>query len=109
MSEFVATFLGPATLHDGDWVRPHDLEVSKTPSKNASPGVVERIAQLGFEVRVEVRLDDGSPTYIQLARRAFDGMGLSVGDRVYVAVAATIPVGQGGTAQNLSPPARIPS
>lgn len=99
-SEFVATFLGPATLHDGDWVRPHDLVLTKTPSGQGRPGVVERIAQLGFEVRVEVRLDDGSPTYVQLARRAFDELDLASGDRVYVAVAATIPIGQGRAREN---------
>ena len=27
-NEFVLRFLGPATLHNGGWVRPHDLEIS---------------------------------------------------------------------------------
>jgi sulfate/thiosulfate transport system ATP-binding protein len=92
-NEFVATFLGPATLHDGDWVRPHDLVITTVPSEGARPGVIERITQLGFEVRVEIRLDDGADTYVQLARRNFDELAPSVGEHVFVAVAATIPIG----------------
>ena len=92
-NEFVATFLGPATLHDGDWVRPHDLVITTAPSDGALAGVVERITQLGFEVRVEIHLDDGSDTYVQLARRNFDELAPAVGDHVFVAVAATIPIG----------------
>ena len=39
-NEFVATFLGPATLHDGDWVRPHDLVIAlpAPPSDGALAG-----------------------------------------------------------------------
>jgi sulfate transport system ATP-binding protein len=90
VSEFVATFLGTATLHDGDWVRPHDLVITTAPSEGARPGV------LGFEVRVEIHLDDGSDTYVQLARRSFEELALATGDRVFVAVAATNPIGRSG-------------
>jgi sulfate transport system ATP-binding protein len=99
-SEFVATFLGPATLHDGDWVRPHDLVITMAPSDGARPGVIERITQLGFEVRVEIRLDDGSDTYVQLARRNFDELAPAIGDHVFVAVAATIPIGRGDSSSS---------
>jgi sulfate transport system ATP-binding protein len=103
-NEFVATFLGPATLHDGDWVRPHDLVITTAPSPGARAGVIERITQLGFEVRVELRLEDGSDTYVQLARRNFDELAPRVGDEVFVSVAATISIGANKWAA-IEPPA----
>jgi hypothetical protein len=68
--------------------------ITTAPSEGARPGVIERITQLGFEVRVEIRLDDGSETYVQLARRSFGELAPAVGDHVFVAVAATIPIGR---------------
>jgi sulfate transport system ATP-binding protein len=84
-NEFVLRFLGPATLHNGTWVRPHDLELSHDPIAGGSPATVERILHLGFEVRVEVRFVDGATSTVQIARRSFDALGISVGDRVSVA------------------------
>ena len=83
-SEFVLRFLGPATLLEGDWVRPHDLDLHLEARPDALGGVVTRVVQLGFEVRVEVDLDDETSTYVQITRRAFEGFGLKVGDRVFV-------------------------
>ena len=91
VNEFVLRFLGPATRHEGSWVRPHDLVLSRELSKGARPGVVERVVQLGFEVRVEVVYADGTDTYVQLARRAYEDLGLSVGDDVFVLHAAPTP------------------
>jgi sulfate transport system ATP-binding protein len=84
-NEFVLRFLGPATLHHGAWVRPHDLELSREPIVGGSAATVERILHLGFEVRVEVRFVDGATSTVQIARRSFDALGISVGDHVSVA------------------------
>jgi len=91
VNEFVLRFLGPATRHDDTWVRPHDLLLSREPEPGARPGVVERVVQLGFEVRVEVVYGDGTDSYVQLARRAFDDLGLRIGDDVFVVHAASQP------------------
>jgi sulfate transport system ATP-binding protein len=85
VNEFVLRFLGPATLHHGSWIRPHDLELSRQPIDGGSPAIVERILHLGFEVRVDVRFGDGATSTVQVARRAFDALGVSVGDGVSVA------------------------
>jgi sulfate transport system ATP-binding protein len=90
VSEFVLTFLGPATRHEGEWVRPHDLVLTTSNHAGARIGNVSRITQLGFEVRVDVELEDGSTTVVQLARRSFDELKIAVGDVVYVSLHETI-------------------
>ncbi len=55
---FVMSFLGPVTDLDGQLVRPHDLEVLDAPAEGTVPARVERVARLGFEVRVDLDLDD---------------------------------------------------
>lgn len=45
-----------------------------------------RIVRLGFETRVEVVLDDGTDTWVQLAGRAFDELGVTLGQRVFVSL-----------------------
>ncbi|MCU1490228.1 MAG: cysA1 [Acidimicrobiaceae bacterium] len=96
-SEFVLTFLGPATRLDGSWVRPHDLVVTREALPGSHRGRIERIVRLGFEVRLEVLLEDGTDTWVQLARRSYDALGAEVGDEVHVHVGVgrrTWPVGE---------------
>jgi len=50
------------------------------------------VTQLGFEIRLEVALADGSATWIQVARRTFAELGVGVGDRVYVRLVPTVEV-----------------
>jgi sulfate transport system ATP-binding protein len=85
-SEFVLTFLGPATRLGGTWVRPHDLTLSRTGGDGDRRGTIRRIVRLGFETRVEVVLDDGADTWVQLAGRAFDELAMAIGDPVYVSM-----------------------
>ncbi len=84
-SEFVLTFLGPATRLDGSWVRPHDLVVTREPAPGSRPGTIRSVARLGFEVRLEIALDDGTDTWAQLTRRGFDELGVGIDGRVHVA------------------------
>ena len=65
-NEFVMKFLGPATELDGVWVRPHDLVIHNEPGIGGQGALVERITHLGFEVRVDLKLEDGSSTWVQL-------------------------------------------
>ncbi len=86
-NEFVLQFLGPATHHEGELVRPHDLVLFREPQAGARPARVERVTHLGFEVRVDLVTDDG-PTWVQLARADALELDLQPGDEVVVAVSA---------------------
>ena len=83
-NEFVMKFLGPATELDGVWVRPHDLVIHNEPGIGGQGALVERITHLGFEVRVDLKLDDGSSTWVQLSRGAAAELDGVPGDQVWV-------------------------
>jgi sulfate transport system ATP-binding protein len=83
-NEFVMKFLGPATELDGVWVRPHDLVIHNEPGIGGQGALVERITHLGFEVRVDLKLDDGSSTWVQLSRGAAAELDGEPGDQVWV-------------------------
>src|SRR5881227_3467852 len=67
-SDFVMNFIGPVTKLDGRLIRPHDVEVLGYAGEATEEAVVERVTRLGFEVRVELALGDGSPLVAQLTR-----------------------------------------
>jgi sulfate transport system ATP-binding protein len=77
-------FLGPATQLDGSWVRPHDLVIHRDHGTGDHAGTVVRITHLGFEVRVDVTMDHGQPTWVQLSRGAAAELELSAGDPVWI-------------------------
>ncbi|HXA31197.1 MAG TPA: sulfate ABC transporter ATP-binding protein [Acidimicrobiales bacterium] len=83
-NEFVMKFLGPATELDGAWVRPHDLVIHNEPGIGGQGAWVERITHLGFEVRVDLKLDNGSSTWVQLSRGAAAELDAVPGDQVWV-------------------------
>jgi sulfate transport system ATP-binding protein len=81
---FVMSFLGPVARLGEDLVRPHDLRVTTEPRAGALEAMVERVVYLGFEVRVEVALADGSPLAAQLTRDDAVALELAPGDIVWV-------------------------
>jgi sulfate transport system ATP-binding protein len=83
-NDFVMNFIGPVTRLDGRLVRPHDLQLLVEPGESADEAVVDRIVRLGFEVRVELALGDGSPVSVQLPRTEAEQLELREGDIVYV-------------------------
>jgi sulfate transport system ATP-binding protein len=83
-NEFVMTFVGPVNRLGESFVRPHDLELSNDPNGHTSPGRVERIVHLGFEVRVEVRLEDGRDVWAQVTRGEAEELELAPGGAVFV-------------------------
>jgi sulfate transport system ATP-binding protein len=83
-NEFVLKFLGPATRLDGVWVRPHDLMLHRENRPGDHGATVDRITHLGFEVRVDLVLEDGETTWVQLSRGGADELGLLVTDQVWV-------------------------
>jgi sulfate/thiosulfate transport system ATP-binding protein len=83
-NDFVMNFIGPVTKLDGRLIRPHDVEVMAYAGEATEEAVVERVTHLGFEVRVDLALGDGSPLVAQLTRAESEELELREGDIVYV-------------------------
>lgn len=94
---FVQAFLGHVTKLDGKTVRPHDIRLGRNaspevhgneiPATEVREAVVERVAVLGFEVRVEAKdAATGAPFTAQITRGDANALGLSgasVGETIY--------------------------
>jgi sulfate transport system ATP-binding protein len=83
-SEFVMSFVGPAHKLGREWVRPHDVEVLHAPNGETTEAMIDRIVHLGFEVRVELTLEDGESFSVQLTRDEVDQLELTDGQIVFV-------------------------
>ncbi|MGB9184135.1 MAG: TOBE-like domain-containing protein [Solirubrobacteraceae bacterium] len=83
-SEFVMTFVGPVSRIGERLVRPHDVAISLVPGSGTIESMVRRVLHLGFEVRVELELPDGSQARAQLTRAQADELEIGSGDIVYV-------------------------
>jgi sulfate transport system ATP-binding protein len=81
---FVMSFVGPVNRLGEAWVRPHDVELLLEPREGTTEAIVERIARLGFEVRVSLSLSDGTALSAQLTRAAVEELDLRDGDIVHV-------------------------
>jgi sulfate transport system ATP-binding protein len=84
---FVMSFLGPVTHIDGRLVRPHDLDVSRSPSSGSMPAVVTRVVSLGFEVRIEALAGDRD-VWAQLTRSSARELDVKPGDTVHLSPSA---------------------
>jgi sulfate transport system ATP-binding protein len=82
-NDFVMGFVGPVTELHGEVVRPHDFDLFHDPAEGAVEAEVERILPLGFEVRVELVLGDGSPLVVQLTRMESELLELKAKEIVY--------------------------
>jgi sulfate transport system ATP-binding protein len=83
---FVMGFVGPVSRLGERWVRPHDIEVLEDPADGAIEAMVERVARVGFEVRVEAVLGDGTPVPILVTRDGADELELRAGQLVWLRV-----------------------
>jgi sulfate transport system ATP-binding protein len=86
---FVMGFVGPVARLGDRLVRPHDLDVSVERLPGAREAQVERVVHLGFEVRVELVLDDGEAAWAQMTRGEAEALELDRGDIVWVRTAVT--------------------
>jgi sulfate/thiosulfate transport system ATP-binding protein len=82
-NEFVLTFVGEATKFRGDLVRPHDVVLRALPEDGAEEALVERIAYLGFEVRVQLVLGDGERFDAQITHDEAERLELARGQIIY--------------------------
>src|SRR6201996_9451364 len=83
-TDFVMSFLGPIATVDGKLVRPHDISVAHTESPGDVRATVRRVVHLGFEVRVELEMEDGTIARVQLTRTQVAELGLADGQDVYL-------------------------
>jgi sulfate/thiosulfate transport system ATP-binding protein len=90
-TDFVMSFIGPTSKIDGKLVRPHDMTVSLVPADGSLEAMVSRVVHLGFEVRIELELQDGSTARAQLTRGQTAELELARGDVVYVRPPAVAP------------------
>ena len=65
-NEFVMSFIGPVNRLGDGFVRPHDIELRLEPNGSTREATIERVVHLGFEVRVELVLDDGERLWAQV-------------------------------------------
>jgi sulfate transport system ATP-binding protein len=94
-SDFVMGFVGPVSRVGGQLVRPHDFKISLTRDDGTIEALARRVLHLGFEVRVELVLPDGSEASAQLTRAQAEELELTDGDIVYVRPPAGVPVASG--------------
>lgn len=83
-NEFVMSFVGPVNRLGDTWIRPHDLELRLEPNGTTSEAMIERIVHLGFEIRVELVLDDGRHVSAQVTRGEAEELELRQGQIVFV-------------------------
>ena len=88
-NDFVMSFLGEVTALGKISLRPHDIEVSLTPSlAGGVEGVVSRMLRVGFEVRLSVLTIDGQDVTVTLTRTHARALGIEEGVTVWLSPAA---------------------
>jgi sulfate transport system ATP-binding protein len=83
-NDFVMGFIGPVTRLGDAVVRPHDVAIVEEPGPGTREALVERVAHLSFEVRVELTLDDGRDVWVQLTRSQAAELELEPGQIVWI-------------------------
>jgi sulfate/thiosulfate transport system ATP-binding protein len=83
-NRFVMGFLGPVSQVGEQLVRPHDIAISLAPEDGARQAAVTRVVHLGFEVRVELRLEGDGTVSAQITRHEAEQLELVEGGVVWV-------------------------
>jgi sulfate/thiosulfate transport system ATP-binding protein len=83
-NEFVMGFVGEVNRLGDGFVRPHDMDVVLDPDENTEEAMVQRIVALGFEIRIEFVLADGTDVWAQLTRAELQKLELRQGQIVYL-------------------------
>jgi sulfate transport system ATP-binding protein len=85
-NEFVMSFIGPVNKLGDTFVRPHDIEIQASPNGSTSEATIDHLVYLGFEVRVEMTLKDGSRLWAQITREDARRLSLEQGKAVHVRI-----------------------
>ncbi|MBK1988129.1 sulfate/molybdate ABC transporter ATP-binding protein [Sphaerospermopsis aphanizomenoides BCCUSP55] len=99
-SAFVMSFIGPVNVlpssskifqtsgfesaHPEIFLRPQDVIVERDANGTTAPAIVSRVIHLGWEIQVELKLDDGQSVTAHLTRDRYDELKLEAQERVYV-------------------------
>ena len=83
-NEFVMSFVGEVNRLGESYVRPHDMTVALDRDEGAEEAMVQRIVALGFEIRVEFVLSDGTEVWAQLTRNELQRLELREGQIAYL-------------------------
>ncbi|MCW9680456.1 TOBE-like domain-containing protein [Dolichospermum planctonicum UHCC 0167] len=99
-SAFVMSFIGPVNIlpssakifqssgfestHPETFLRPQDIIIETIANGTTVPATVSRIIHLGWEIQVELVLDDGQMMTAHLTRERFDELKLEPQNKVYV-------------------------
>lgn len=97
-NEFVMSFIGPVNRLGDAFIRPHDFELRLEPNGSTEEAMIDRIVHLGFEVRVEFSLHDGTQAWAQMTRAEADALELRAGQIVFVRPDTTRVFGAEGAA-----------
>lgn len=94
-SPFVMDFLGEVTQLGDIRLRPHDIEISRTPDLAGTMSAdILRLTRVGFEVRLVVGTEDGREVSVVTTHAHARSLGLEEGERVWITPssgAATVP------------------
>jgi len=93
-TDFVLSFLGPVTALGDKLIRPHDIEISRYEQAAVVDGPITRWSRIGFEIRLEVTPTDPryqEPVQVTLTRTEALGLGLHLGDHVWLRPAPGAP------------------
>jgi sulfate/thiosulfate transport system ATP-binding protein len=83
---FVMGFVGPVSRLGDAWIRPHDIELLEDAEDGAVQAMIERVARVGFEVRIQAALGDGTPVPVLATRQQADELELREGQIVWLRV-----------------------
>jgi sulfate/thiosulfate transport system ATP-binding protein len=87
-NEFVMSFIGPVNRLGDAFVRPHDIQILADADGSATEALVRRVVHLGFEVRVELKLQDGRDIWAQVTRESAQQLELEEGQILSVRLPA---------------------
>jgi sulfate transport system ATP-binding protein len=87
-NEFVMSFIGPVNRLGDAFVRPHDIQILPEPDGTGTEALIERVVHLGFEVRVELKLEDGRDIWAQVTREEAQQLELTEGQILSVRLPA---------------------
>jgi sulfate/thiosulfate transport system ATP-binding protein len=98
-TSFVMSFIGPVNVVPGNanitgnsnsdhrehvFIRPQDIMIATQPNGTTVPARISRLIHLGWEIQVELVLDDGQVLTAHLTRDRFDELQLEPQQRVHV-------------------------
>lgn len=86
VNAFVMSFIGPVIRLDERFIRPHEITLLDGPDASAEEAVINRVVQLGFEVRVELVLRDGRPLWVQITHGEARERRLEPGQTMFVSL-----------------------